>query len=129
MKLTVKHAGSFRKLDNMLNNCKNASKKQVDILHYYGRLGVERLRAFTPIDTGKTAMSWDYEIQVEDGRATLTWTNNNMTKMNIPVAILLQYGHATRNGYFVQGVDYINPALRQVFEDIAKDAWEEVTNE
>lgn len=126
--MRIKHIGSFKKLENTLKNCKNASKKQEAILHKYGKLGVERLATFTPIDTGKTAMSWGYTVEVENGRATLTWTNNNMTKMNIPVAILIQYGHGTKQGYFVQGIDYINPALRPVFDKIAKDAWEEVNS-
>lgn len=122
--IKVQTIGNFEKIEKKLK--KNSTAKQIEILKKYGKIGVERLALYTPIDTGKTATSWDYKIDISDGRATLTWVNNNMTKMNIPVAILIQYGHATGAGYYVQGIDYINPALKPVFEKIAKDAWEEV---
>lgn len=126
MKIGARHIGSFKKLEDAMNTKDNV-KRQIDILHRYGQIGVERLTLFTPVDTGKTAMSWDYRVDIEDGRAILTWTNDNMTKMNIPVAILIQCGHGTKQGYFVEGTDYINPALKPVFDNIAKDAWEEMT--
>lgn len=125
--IKVRHIGSFKKLESAIDT-KDTVKKQIEILHKYGKIGVERLQLFTPIDTGKTAMSWNYRVDVTNGRATLTWTNDNMTKMNIPVAILIQCGHGTQQGYFVQGIDYINPALKPVFDNIAKDAWEEVNS-
>lgn len=92
----------------------------------FGRMGVEALAASTPTDTGKTAASWGYEIVHEKGRSTIYWTNDNVND-NVMIAIILQYGHATENGYYIQGIDYINPAMKPVFEHIAEKAWGEVT--
>lgn len=93
----------------------------------YGQLGVEALRLHTPRDTGKTANSWSYEIKHTDDGISIVWTNSNLAEDWCPVAILLQYGHATKNGGWVEGVDYINPALKPIFDNIARDAWLEVT--
>lgn len=92
----------------------------------YGRTGVEALRAATPLDSGETAQSWGYRIVRKRGRVSIEWYNTNLVD-GVNVAVVLQYGHATRNGYFVQGRDYINPALRPVFDQIAEDTWKEVT--
>ena len=77
-------------------------------------------------DTGRTADSWDYEITERKGRLKITWTNSNLND-GVSIAVLLQYGHATRNGGWVEGTDYINPAIRPIFDKIAKEAWKEVT--
>jgi len=95
-------------------------------LDKYGRMGVEALRSVTPVDTGKTASSWYYKIERSKGRVSLIFCNSNTTPEGTPIAIILQYGHATRNGGFVQGIDYINPIIVPIFEEIANTAWKEV---
>lgn len=91
-------------------------------------MGVDALSRETPVDTGKTAKSWSYEIVYGKNEVKIVWTNGNMAEnTDIPVAMLIQYGHATRNGGYVMGVDYINPALSKVFEKMADTAWREVT--
>lgn len=87
--------------------------------------GVNALSSATPMDTGETAGAWDYRITIEDHRAKIEWTNSHMAG-RVPVAILIQYGHATRGGTFVQGRDYINPAMEPIFQNIADKIWEEV---
>lgn len=94
-------------------------------LDKYGKKGVDALRSATPRDTGKTAESWTYEIVHEDGRATIYWKNTNVVDY-VNIAVILQYGHATKNGSWVEGRDYINPALRPVFDEIAEKAWSEL---
>lgn len=121
----VSSKGNWKKTTDWLMDRKE--QKFMKQLYKYGEKGVEALAAATPIDTGKTASSWDYEIHASKGVFTITWTNNNLAKGVLPVAILIQYGHATKNGGFVQGIDYINPALTPIFEKLANDAWEEVT--
>ena len=97
-------------------------------LEQYGRAGVNALSAATPVDSGETADSWDYTITADKNTVRITWTNSNVKDgMNVPVAVILQYGHATGNGGYVQGIDYINPALKPLFDEIAIKAWEEVT--
>ena len=96
----------------------------------YGRMGVKALEEATPKDSGETAKSWYYTIEHDKVNKTysLNWYNSNVENDWFPVAIMLQYGHATRNGGYVKGMDYINPALRPIFEQLADDAWKEVTN-
>lgn len=99
-----------------------------ECLEYFGRRGVQALALETPVDTGETAMSWDYEIIEEDGRIELIWTNSSMAgDTSIPVVLLIQYGHGTRNGGYVAPYDFINPVTRQIFEEIANSIWREVT--
>ncbi len=95
-------------------------------LDAYGKKGVAALSAATPVDTGLTANSWKYEITHDKESATISFTNTNIQN-GVPIAVILQYGHATRNGGWVQGRDYINPAIQPIFDEIAKDAWREVT--
>ncbi len=98
----------------------------MDVLERYGLRGVEALSAATPVRTGMTAISWSYDIvQNEDGYSII-WKNDNINKY-VNIALILQYGHATRNGGYVQGIDYINPALKPIFDELAKAAWKEVT--
>ncbi len=96
-------------------------------LDKYGRKGVEALSLATPVDTGKTAASWSYEIHHYKGGASIVWTNSNVNKGE-NIAVLLQFGHGLKNGGYVAGRDYINPALRPIFDEIAESAWREVTN-
>ena len=95
------------------------------VLDKYGKAGVEALEKATPKDTGTTAKSWRYVIVKEEGRYRIEFHNDNISDW-ANVAILIQYGHGTRNGGYVEGIDYINPALAPVFNDLASQAWEEV---
>lgn len=123
IRITTK--GDFNNTFRFLNKM---SKFQINkILEKYGRMGVEALRSATPIDSGKTAESWGYEISVGKEGATIHWTNTNQNK-GVYIAVILQYGHGTGTGGYVQGVDYINPAIRPVFDKIAEEAWMEVVN-
>lgn len=90
-------------------------------------MGVEALRDVTPVDTGTTADSWDYTIERKPGSVSIYWTNSNIND-GVVIAVILQYGHGTGTGGYVEGTDYIRPAMKPVFDQIAKDAWEEITN-
>lgn len=92
-----------------------------------GQRGVSALQAATPLDSGLTASSWDYEVKIENGRVTITWLNTN-TVDGVNIAIILQYGHGTGTGGWVAGRDYINAALAPVFDDIADQVWKKVTS-
>ena len=107
---------------NRIKDFKNADK----VLDKYGREGVAALSAATPIDTGETASSWSYEVVQRPGSTALVFTNNSKTSTGIPIAILLQYGHGNGRGGYVQGRDYINPAVQPIFDEIANKAWKEV---
>ncbi len=100
--------------------------KFYDILDKYGRMGVRELSDATPQASGLTARSWDYKITRTFRTYTITWTNNHIED-NVPIAIILQYGHGTGTGGWVEGVDYINPALRDMFDRMVDDLWREVT--
>ena len=117
--------GDWSKTTNWLKrlqNLKNADR----VLDRYGREGVAALSAATPVDTGETASSWNYEIVHNGESVALIFTNNNKTVTGVPIAILLQYGHGNGNGGYVQGRDFINPAVRPIFDEIADRAWKEV---
>lgn len=103
------------------------AKKYLDNLDEYGRRGVELLSLSTPVDTGKTAASWTYKVKVNEKSVSIRWINTNMNKGE-NIAVLIQFGHGTTNGGFVKGRDFINPALRQLFDEIVKDVWKEVTS-
>ena len=122
--ISFRHKGNFSKTEKYLRNMK--AKKLFNALNKYGQEGVAVLMSATPIDTGKTAMSWRYEIVQENGSIRLIFCNDNIQN-GVPIAIILQYGHGTRNGGWVQGRDYINPAMQPIFDKIADDAWREVT--
>lgn len=122
--LTVRQKGDFSKVTRYLMKAKKAAK--VSDLDRYGKEGVAALASATPVDTGLTANSWYYEIERVNGRVSITFYNSNIQN-GIPIAIILQYGHATRNGGWVQGRDYINPAIQPIFDKIAEKAWREVT--
>jgi hypothetical protein len=122
--ITFRQKGDFSKLSRFLERAKDAIK--IGDLDKYGRQGVDALKSATPKDTGKTADSWTYSIVRTKETVTIEFHNTNLTETNIPIAILLQYGHTAKNGGFVQGIDYINPAVRPIFEQIADEAWREV---
>lgn len=118
--------GDFRRTSDFL---KRVNRLNLDtILNQYGQEGVEALRAATPKDTGTTANSWSYVVHKGTGSITITWSNSNIVD-GVPIAVILQYGHGTRNGGYVQGTDYINPAMKPIFDKIAQRAWEAVKRE
>ena len=124
--IKVASRGSFDKSLEFLQRMKN--REQFKVLAKYGPIGVAALKAATPEDTGETAESWYYEIVDKPGYFSIQWMNSNLEDPGrIPVAVLIQYGHATGNGGYVQGVDYINPAMQPIFDQIAADMWKEVT--
>lgn len=121
--IRFKQKGDFKNLESFLNKASKLDMRS--ILDRYGREGVEALRSNTPIDSGLTASSWDYYIETNKRTSKIVWTNtHNISGVNI--AIILQYGHATKNGGYVQGQDYINPAIRPIMDKIAEDVWREV---
>lgn len=118
--------GDWDKTEEFL---RSASTKNISAtLSLYGERGVIALAAATPVDTGETAASWYYEVVSRKGYWSIRWHNRNVDENGTPIAILLQYGHGTRTGGYVQGLDYINPAIAPVFEEIANEAWKVVTN-
>lgn len=121
--ITFRQKGDFSKLSRFLERAKETV--HIGDLDRYGREGVAALASATPVDSGKTASSWYYEISRTKGGAAISFKNSNINK-GVPIAIILQYGHATRNGGWVQGRDYINPAIRPIFDKLANDAWKEV---
>ena len=121
--INIRQKGDFKNLSSFLEKTKE--KLNLGLLDKYGREGVAALQVATPKDTGKTSESWYYKIERKNGSVSLTFHNSNQNK-GVPIAIILQYGHATRNGGYVEGVDYINPALRPIFDKIAEEAWKEV---
>ena len=122
--ISFKQKGDFSKLTGFLERVKEAVK--LGDLNRYGREGVELLASATTKESGLTANSWYYEITHENGSSSISFHNSNINK-GVPIAIILQYGHGTRNGGWVEGIDYINPAIQPLFEKIAQDAWKEVT--
>lgn len=122
--LRVSDKGDFKKTFRFLKAMKE--KRFLRNIDKYGQMGVDALAANTPRDTGLTANSWTYDITDDGEHLIITWSNTNVQKGYFNVALMLQYGHGTRNGGWVQGVDYINPALKPVFDKIANAVWMEV---
>ena len=122
--ITFRQKGDFSKLTRYLERVKEVIRR--GDLDKYGRAGVAALASATPIDTGLTASSWYYEIEHSNGSAVISFHNSNIQN-GVPIAIILQYGHGTGTGGWVEGRDYINPAIRPIFDAIANDAWREVT--
>jgi hypothetical protein len=125
MGINISQKGSFDRTERYFQRIQKTENLYA-VLNKYGDMGVAALSAATPRDTGATADNWYYTIQKNDGYYSLRWHNRHR-RNGIPIAVLIQYGHATRNGGFVQGIDYIMPAMRPVFDKIAADAWKEVT--
>lgn len=123
--LTYKTKGSFENTNKFFK--KMSQKNIFKSLDKYGEEGVAALTASTPVDTGKTASSWSYEIRKTNSSISIVWKNSNIVD-GVPIAVVLQYGHGTATGGYVQGVDYINPALQPIFERISKEIWKEVTD-
>ena len=126
-KITFKKSKTFEKLTSYLERIRR--DYYTDIANKYGQKGVDALSAATPVDTGLTASSWYYEIENQNDSITITWYNRNLQDDWFNVALMLQLGHGTRNGGWVSGTDYINPALEPIFKNLAHEMWLEVTKE
>lgn len=122
--ITVKHKGNFNNLERFFNRV--LKRNYLNIISDYAQIGVQALREATPVETGKTAQSWGYEIEDSKGITTLTFTNTCIEN-GANVAILLIYGHGTKNGAYVEGIDFVSPALEPVFRDLADSIWREAT--
>lgn len=123
--IRVRSKGDFKKTEKFLK--KSFGRDYRSVLEKYAKQGVAALASATPVESGETASSWDYEIIQNKSSISVVWTNSHVEK-GVNIAIILQYGHATRNGGWVDGRDYINPALRPIFDEMAKAAWKEVTS-
>lgn len=125
MRATFEVVGSTNKTERFLQNMKKRDYlKDLDKL---AQDGVSALASATPVESGLTASSWDYEIHRTSGSCEIVWTNSNINN-GVPIAVILQYGHGTGTGGYVQGRDYINPAIRPIFDEIADRAWKVVTS-
>lgn len=122
--ISFRQKGDFSKLTGFLEKAKEAVK--IGDLDKFGREGVAALASATPVNSGLTANSWYYEIENKNGTATISFNNSNIQN-GVPIAIILQYGHGTGTGGWVEGRDYINPAIQPIFDRIAENAWKEVT--
>lgn len=123
--IVLTQSGNFNNTERFLEGAKKLNIKR--ILESYGREGVRALASATPVDSGLTADSWGFNVVVSKGSFSITWTNSNVVK-GVPIAIILQYGHGTGTGGYVQGRDYINPAIQPIFQKIADSVWLEVRN-
>ena len=122
--ITFTHKGNFDKTESFLNKIKE--RQYMRTLRKYAEKGVSALASATPKDTGKTASSWSYDIKESPGETVITWSNSNVNK-GVNIAVILQYGHGTKNGGYVRGIDYINPAMKPIFEEMVQNIWREVT--
>lgn len=122
--ITFRHKGDFTKTRRYLDRVKKAVNS--GFFDQYGREGVTALASATPLDSGETANSWYYEVVLQNGAISITFNNSHINQ-GVPIAIILQYGHGTGTGGWVEGRDYINPAIQPIFDKIANDAWREVT--
>lgn len=121
--ISFRQKGDFSKLSKYFEKMKEAAK--IGMLDKYGREGVAALSSATPVESGKTASSWSYEIERQNGAVSIVFKNSNVNK-GVPIAIILQLGHGTGTGGWVEGRDYINPAIQPIFDKLANEAWEEV---
>lgn len=125
MRVKFEVSGGFTKTERFLNRMKR--REYLNVLDEFGRDGVQALRNATPVDSGATVEAWDYEIKRTRNYTEIVWTNSNIND-GVPIAVILQYGHGTGTGGYVQGRDYINPAIRPIFDKIAEKAWKVVTS-
>lgn len=121
--ISFRQKGDFSNLSSFLERAKESIN--LGDLDRYGKEGVQALSSATPVDSGVTASSWYYEINRNNGSVSISFHNSNINN-GVPIAIILQYGHATGNGGWVEGRDYINPAIQPIFDEIANNAWKEV---
>lgn len=123
--ISFKHKGNFNKTEKFLKKMKSSELQ--DILERYGQIGVDALSRATPVDSGTTAASWSYEIDRSNSGIAIYFVNSHENK-GVNIAIILQYGHGTGTGGYVQGRDYINPAIKPVFDQMSSDLWKMVTS-
>ena len=121
--ISFRQKGDFSKLTSYLEKAKKAV--HLSTLVKSGQAGVAALASASPVESGKTANSWYYKIENKSGSATISWHNSNIQN-GVPIAVIIQYGHGTGTGGWVEGRDYINPAIRPIFDQIANDVWREV---
>lgn len=121
--ISVSSRGGFSKTEAFLRRARDL---RIQILRRYGEEGVRALSLATPKDTGETASSWYYQIKEDKTSTTIEWLNRHV-EYGVPIAVILQYGHGTNGGGYVEGIDYINPAMRPLFEEIANSVWKEVS--
>lgn len=124
MKIRFEQKGNFSKLDHYFKRTRN-SVNNIDF-DEFGRRGVAALSSATPVNTGLASQSWYYKVTKTKNSTTITFNNSDIEN-GVPIAIILQYGHATKNGGWVEGRDYINPSIQPIFDELAKNAWKEVT--
>ena len=123
--ISFEQKGDFSKTEKLLKSISNGNNYR-NILEQYGQAGVSALSASTPVRTGRTSSSWSYVIEQKENSISIIWTNTNI-QSGINIALIIQYGHGTKNGGYVQGLDYINPALKPIFDKLADAAWREVS--
>lgn len=122
--IRFKHSGSFSNTERFLT--RNKARDYREVLNRYGQVGISALEAATPVDSGITAGSWGYLVSRKGSRYTITWTNDHIHD-GIPIAVIIQYGHGTKSGRYVEGRDYINPAMKPIFDALAENLYKEVT--
>ncbi|EET59423.1 hypothetical protein BRYFOR_08514 [Marvinbryantia formatexigens DSM 14469] len=123
--ISFRHKGNYSKATRYFERLREVVR--LGVLDKYGRAGVDALSSATPVDSGETASSWGYEIEHSAGSSRIIFTNSHINK-GVSIAIILQYGHGTGTGGYVEGRDYINPAIQPVFDNLVKEAWKEVTS-
>lgn len=123
---SVSSSGTPGKTEAYLASIRNLNI--LGALDQYGRMGVEALSSATPVESGETARSWYYKVVRNGNIFAIEWHNSHQTETGAPIAILLQYGHGTGTGGYVQGRDFINPAMRPVMDKIANEVWKVVTS-
>lgn len=127
MGISFSQKGDWEKTEKWLRRNQHQSVMLESIFNKYGEQGVIALQNATPVKSGKTRDSWSYTIDKTDGHYKLAWTNSNVNN-GVNIAIILQYGHGTRSGTYIQGIDYINPALKEIFQQMSLDIDKEVTS-
>lgn len=120
----VTHKGGFKNTERFFNRV--MKKEYLNVLEKYGQMGVQALAGNTPAQSGKTADSWDFGIDEGDGKVTIYWTNSNENE-GINIVLLLIYGHGTENGYYVEGLNFVDPAIQPIFQQMAEETWREIT--
>lgn len=127
--ITITQKGDFKYTEDFLERMSSFRQNQLmQVLNKYGEIGVNALSSATPVDTGKTASSWSYDAHISGNSIEIVWSNSNTVRGGaLNIAVLIQYGHGTGTGGYVQGRDFINPVMRPLFDEIADKVWEEVT--
>ena len=123
--LKISSRGDYDKTTRWLK--KVQARGYLQKLDQYGQQGVAALEQATPKRSGKTAASWQYDVNINGSKIEIVWRNTNIID-SVPIAVIIQYGHGTGTGGYVEGVDYINPAIKPVFEEITQNVWKEIAD-